>query len=173
MVVVQNPFGGRDPAFAAAARGGLGLGFQRHPARHAVKPAGKRMLLANSSELTGKEQKRRLEGVLGILGVLQGPPTDAVHHRPVPTHERFKRGLVALVEETPDQLAVALVGQGLSSHSLREAAEKIAHVRWGHVANPQRVVSVTPESSSCQRRVVPNYFANQQLDRMARVTPSI
>jgi len=56
----------------------------------------------DDGRLAGQHEKRRLEGVLGVLDMAQHAPAEAEHHRPVPPHQRLEGGLVATGDEAVD-----------------------------------------------------------------------
>jgi hypothetical protein len=59
-----------------------------------------------------EDEKRGLQGVLGVVLVVKNPQTDAVYHWPVPADQRPERRLVALAGEAPQQFPV----RELASH---------------------------------------------------------
>src|SRR5581483_358097 len=61
--------------------------------------------------VAGQHQERRLEGVLGEVGVADRPPAHPQHHHPVPPDQRRERGLVPLGGEPAEQGAVVLAGE--------------------------------------------------------------
>ena len=54
----------------------------------------------------GEDEPDGLEGVLGVVGVAEDPPADAVHGRPVAAEQLGEGVRVAAVGEPGDQVAV-------------------------------------------------------------------
>jgi hypothetical protein len=84
-------------------------GFSRYMVGDTVQPAADRLLLANRLRFSGKNEKRSLERVLGILFVVQHMATNIPNQPAVPVHEHFKSGVVALANKTLQQLGIAQV----------------------------------------------------------------
>jgi hypothetical protein len=89
-----------------AAAGQDGPGFEGGPPGHAVQPARHPVARHDARRLAGQDEERRLEAVLGVVGVRQQAPADAHHHRPVAAHQRRERRLVAPGQERFQQPAV-------------------------------------------------------------------
>ena len=55
--------------------------------------------------LAGQHEERRLESVLGVVGIAEHSLTDAQHHRPMPRHQRGEGpfGLLGPVARDPIQ----------------------------------------------------------------------
>ncbi len=51
-----------------------------------MEPTGHGIGLAQRAGLAGQDQERGLEGVLGVVSVMEDLAADAQHHRPVPLH---------------------------------------------------------------------------------------
>src|SRR5262245_48162462 len=67
-----------------------------------------------SASLTGQDQERGLERILGVVLVVQPVPAHAPDQPAVPAQQRRERGLVALADEALEQLAVGLPGGWIS-----------------------------------------------------------
>src|SRR5207247_1640808 len=80
-----------DLALAQAA----GTDAPRDAGSDAVEPARDGFLLADGRGLTRQQQKRGLEGVLGVLSLTEDALADAQHHRAVPLQERSEGALLA------------------------------------------------------------------------------
>src|SRR5260370_747701 len=73
--------------------------------------------------LAHEHHKGRLEGVLGVLRVIQDPLARAQHHGPMPLHQGFKRHLVVVPDIPLQELPVGL--------TLGRQGEKVAGGRVG------------------------------------------
>jgi hypothetical protein len=104
--------------------GGLGPGLERHAVSHAVQPAGQGSVPAQAAQVLGEDEEGGLEGVLGVLGVLQDAPADAVDHRAVALHHGVKRRLVPGGKDPFDEVPVGLVGEQLRRHAPRHGTEE-------------------------------------------------
>jgi hypothetical protein len=76
-----------------------------------VQPAGQRPGAADAIGLRRQGQEGRLESVLGVVVVVQQPPTDAEHHRSVPPDERGEGDGVAPLDEATEQIVVGAIGR--------------------------------------------------------------
>ncbi len=70
-----------------------------HPVRDPIEPGGHRIPVPEGACLAHQDQKRRLERVLDVLGLLEPAPTDRQDHRPVTRDQLSKRRLVAKGDE--------------------------------------------------------------------------
>jgi hypothetical protein len=57
--------------------------------------------------LAGQNEERGLEGILGIVRVVQHAPADAEDHRTVGPHDSLERGLISMRHEPLQQLPLA------------------------------------------------------------------
>src|SRR5262245_51020084 len=94
-----------EPDLETAALG-EGMSLTRGAAGDAVKPRSEPIRLPQMCGLADQQQKRRLEGVLGILSVPQQPPTNAENHRPITPHQDGKCLLVSMTAELSQELTV-------------------------------------------------------------------
>ncbi len=53
-----------------------------------------------------QHQEGGLEGILGVLGVVQHAPADAEDHRSMPPHQQLERRLIAVLEKTLQQMRI-------------------------------------------------------------------
>ncbi len=58
--------------------------------------------------LLAQNQEGRLEHIFRIVLILEGPKSNAQDHRPMTTNDGCKRRLIALAQETLEQLLVGL-----------------------------------------------------------------
>jgi hypothetical protein len=79
-----------------------------------------------------QDQERGLESILSVGGVAQQAPADAEHHRSMPAHQGRKRLLVLLVEESLQQLPVALVLGGVGVRQPEQLAQAYARLAAQH-----------------------------------------
>ena len=78
-----------------------------NPGRHTMQPGPEPTRVADRASLLDQDQERRLERVLGVVGVAQHAPADVQHERPVPGDQGGERGLVPAGEELAQQGGVA------------------------------------------------------------------
>jgi len=90
------------------AAGELGPRFQCGAVGHAEQEVGQLLSRTDRPGSPGEDDEHRLEGVVGVRGVADHPPTDAVHHRPVPADDGLERRRVAVADEGGEQLGVGL-----------------------------------------------------------------
>jgi hypothetical protein len=68
-----------------------------------VQPGGQRRPGSDGAGAAGQDEERRLEGVLGQVGVGQQAAADAPDQRPVPGDQRGEGGLLAVAGEAVEQ----------------------------------------------------------------------
>ncbi len=116
---------GRSLAFLPlgllAVPGSLGACLKGDAAGRPMQEAGDRLGLAERCRLAGEDQEGGLQGVLGVLDVMQHLPADAPDHRPMPLDQRGE-GLF-IVE--PDQLHQLAVGKPAQLGAARQRAEML------------------------------------------------
>jgi hypothetical protein len=88
---------------------------------HAVQKAPQPVVADQRRGLAHQDEKRRLEGILGGVGVVQHPPAHPQDQRSVTAHQHFHRRLVALGQETLQELLIA-------QRRSRVAADQLPHV---------------------------------------------
>jgi len=81
-------------------------GLEGHPAGHSVKPRPQPVGWARPIGLEGENEKRGLEGILGVLPGREHSATRAEYHRPVPMQKGAKRDFVVVVAEPAEQFAI-------------------------------------------------------------------
>ena len=62
-----------------------------------AQPAAEAVLAPDRPSLADEDQEGGLEGVLGVVGVVEDRAADAQHHRPVPLDQGREGGFVRLV----------------------------------------------------------------------------
>ena len=60
-----------------------------------MQPWAERVGVAKRAGPPQEYQERRLEGVLDVARVVEQPPANAQHHRPMPPHERLEGRFIA------------------------------------------------------------------------------
>src|SRR5262249_51542771 len=96
-----------------------------------VQPVGNGALAIECRRPADQHQKRRLEGVLGIVGYRQHPAANVQHHWAVPLHERRERFLIMSGHVPLEQLPISLGGL-VGGDQPAELAEKLAERSPGH-----------------------------------------
>ena len=94
-------------------------GLHGYSIGHAVQPAAYRLSLANRCRLAGQDEKRRLEGILRVLFVLQDAPAHAPHGPPEAFHQAIKGRFTSVRDEAFQQLPVSYVPFQFGLASLR------------------------------------------------------
>ena len=98
-----------DDLVAPAPTSGAPPGACGHAVRDAEEPARDRPAPADGPRPAGQHEEDGLEGVFGVVGVVEDTPADPQHHRAVPDHQLLEgrfRGLVAPREEPVQELRV-------------------------------------------------------------------
>ena len=71
-----------------------------------MQPGPQRDVAAERPRFLDEDQERGLEGILGIVRILQDAPADAQDHRPVPRHQDLERRGVLPGGEALEQLRI-------------------------------------------------------------------
>lgn len=140
-----------------AARGGLGPGLECRPVGDPVQPTRQGVVLANGTQLLSEHQEGGLTRVLGVLGILQDAPADAVNHRPVPAQQSLEGRRLAPGKELLDELPVGLVRQRFRGHSPRESPKEDTQANRSH-SPPSQPCPCSPQSSAPSGTEVPNFL---------------
>ena len=109
----------------------LGPRFAGDPLGDAVQPTAHRGLLANGSGSPRQYKKGRLESVLRGMGVAGDALTDAQHHRAVPLHEDFKRGLFALLRKRSSKAPSLSSGPSWTADARRRKRTRSVRIPCG------------------------------------------
>ena len=113
------------------------LRLQGDSVRDTVQPRAQRSGLADP-QTTGaadENQKRRLEGIIGCVHVVEGLPADRQDHWPVASKDDLERGLRCLVPppcESLEQLAVGQANGVDGAEKLPEVSREFARYRARH-----------------------------------------
>ena len=94
--------------------------------RDAVQPAREGVAASERLGPGDEDEERRLEGVVGVIGVGQDPPADPVNHRPVPLDDRGEGQLGELAVAGQESLEELVVGQPGHRPDVEERAEVTA-----------------------------------------------
>src|SRR5262249_54686399 len=86
----------------------------------AVQPVRHHRWWHNGCGLASEDEKRGLEGVLGILMVGQDAAADTPDHRAMPPHKGREGGFVALVDEAAEEFPIGRSGLVLLQHNARK-----------------------------------------------------
>ncbi len=138
-----------------AALRSLRLGLESDSIGNPVQPTGQRVPVLHRLDFLREQQKRGLESVLAVLGMLQDAPAHPIDHRPMPPHQRIKNDLIAGAEESFDQFPVGSVHQSLGRHPACQAAQIRAQCCRCHVC-PALWASFRDSSSRRGGEVVKN-----------------
>jgi hypothetical protein len=90
---------GRDALLALSPPGGIASGSESDSPSRAVKPAGQRLALPDVPSVSGQDQERCLEGILGIVFVPEHTPTHPQHHSAIALHQRGESGLIVPINK--------------------------------------------------------------------------
>jgi hypothetical protein len=85
-----------------------------------IKPARQRPRLANGGSALGQGKEGRLKGILGVVFVAEDSTTDTQDQPAVTLDQGRERGLLALINETLQELGIA---QGLECCGARHLAK--------------------------------------------------
>lgn len=114
--------------FAGAAGLLPGPQAESNPVSHLVEPAADRVAFADGRGLASKHQEGDLEGILGLMVVVQDALAEAEDHRAMPPDQHLEGGLVALADELLQQLGVRQRATALPAD---EPTQLVAdRVRW-------------------------------------------
>ena len=86
-----------------------------------MKPVAQRIIDPKSLGLSRQEQERRLEGVVGVVGVSDYAPAHGHHHGPMALHQALERQIVSLSR-------VSLEQSGVREPGPRPLAEKAVNL---------------------------------------------
>src|SRR5438093_4028686 len=131
----------------------------RHACRNAIKPVGKQLRSPYGAGFLNQNQKRRLERIVGCIGVDQEPPTEAKHHWPVALHEHRKRHIVFVLLESVQQFAIGKLPTARRIGQPADFAEHHIAGYWFHVSLRWSAGSLYRLLSS-NRSALPPFLAN-------------
>jgi hypothetical protein len=137
-IVVTGAGGDRIPgtlgraAFLVAATGGVRPELERDPPRHAMQPAADGALDPDRSGLARQQEEGGLEGVVGIVGVVEHAAADGQDHRPMPTDQRLEGQLIAVGHVTFQQPGVGLARQGPLAEEAADRPQGAVALHAGH-----------------------------------------
>ena len=105
--------------------------------RRPVQPARDRIVFPDRAGLPRQSQEGHLEGVLGLVRIVQDAPADAQHHRPVPLHQRAEgrlAGLITARHEPFQQLGIGQPADRPDPEQRLEMPEQLARSPASHAA---------------------------------------
>ena len=79
---------------------------------HLIEPGPQGNVAAESTRFLDEDQESCLEGVLGVVRILQDAPADAQDHRPVTRHQGLERRGVMPGDEALEQLRIGEARDG-------------------------------------------------------------
>ena len=123
---------------------GVDLGPHRDPPGDAVEPGPQHVALADRPGLLDQDQERRLEGIGDVVRIVQDAPADAQHHRPVPMEDRLERRLVAMGEESLQELGLAQARDGPRVEETFQRIDDRTAMSFRHASGPP------PEPRRCR-----------------------
>jgi hypothetical protein len=126
----------RSLAFVAVAPAGVAFGAKGGAVSGAVQPTHQGFPLADRGGLPRQDQERGLQGILGVLGVVQDAPANLLHHRPMSLDQLREGVLIAAEEEQFQQLSIRQVATGRRANrasELADASQGIVELRGDHV----------------------------------------
>ena len=112
------------------------LRLQSQAIGHPVKPTSQRRSPANCSGAAGKDEKRGLEHVFGILIMPEHAPANAQDERRVPLHQGCEGFVIRVYDEAVEQFRVGakLPFRKRCANVLQQSVNS----RIGHGDSPQR-----------------------------------
>ena len=102
----------RPGPFASTPSPGVDLGTHRDASGDAVEPGSQYVALADRPGLLDQDQEGGLKGVGDVVRVIQDAPADAQDHRPMPMEDRLEGRLVAMGEESLQELSLGQTCDG-------------------------------------------------------------
>ncbi len=125
---------------------GLGHpGAIRDPIGRPVQPTGQRVAVANRAGLADQDQEGRLEGIMGIVRLVQNQLTDAKHHGAVSLDngcERQLGGLPGAAREPLHQLGISKPSECPDFEQCMEVLEVSAISSLCHLPDPRSTSDV-------------------------------
>jgi hypothetical protein len=73
---------------------------------NSIKPVTQEVAFPKAACLTNEDEKRGLEGILGIVDIAEQAPAQGQHHRSVPGEKDFKRRFVAALGKSFQELVI-------------------------------------------------------------------
>src|SRR5205823_2433470 len=113
-------------------------GLERRLVSHPVKPVPHLRSGSDRRRLTDEDEKGGLEGVLGIVMILEDTPTEAPDHRAMSAHKRFQGRRLSAAHEALQQLPIGQI-RLFWQQGTAKALDDLAH-RAGRHPTPIRGV---------------------------------
>ena len=125
------------PLFLTAAPEGVGLDLKRDAPGHAMEPAADRSVDPDRPGLASQQQEGGLEGVVGIVGIVEDPAADGHDHPPMTLDQGLEGELVSVRHVTFQHRTVGETRQGPLVEEAVDLPQGGAASCTGHVALPQ------------------------------------
>ena len=110
-------------------------GRQGHAIGDPVKPAGECLMLADAPALAGEDQEGGLQGILGVVEIMQHAPADTEHQPLMPPDQQLERSLVAGRGKAFQRRTVTDAGFALGRRA-PDPAENPGELEVGHRSIP-------------------------------------
>jgi hypothetical protein len=130
----------QERLFDGLSAGGSCSGCKCDTECDAVQPTDNRGAPADRAGAPSQRQKGSLERILGFVHIAHDSAASVQHHSAVPPHQQFKRGLVALLHEAAQQLAVADILAAAGRQDAPQARENAWKSCLGHGYRPSMFV---------------------------------
>jgi hypothetical protein len=130
--------------FAGVAPASLAPRGQRDAVGDLVQPAGDCFAPGDSTGMTGQGEKGRLEGIFGVVRIVQRAQTYAEDQLRVPPEEQLKGRLIAVGGDAGEKLGVAGAAAHFRGHAANPAEDRCSFT-LGHSERPQTVFSANIE----------------------------
>ena len=105
----------------------LGAGFGGSEKCDTVQPVAEQLWPGDRTCFANEHQERRLEGVVGVVGVAEHTPADAQDHGPMPLNEQCERRAVAVDHELPQQLGIRENSGVRGASDLADVVNQLVH----------------------------------------------
>ncbi len=102
-----------------------------------MEPAADRAVDPDRPGLAGQQEESGLEGVVGVVGIVEDPTADRHHHRPMTLNQGLKGQFVAVRYVSFQEPAVGEARQGPLAEQAVDLPQSVATLCTGHVALPQ------------------------------------
>ena len=113
------------------------------------------------SAAPNEDEKSRLKGVGGVVGVFEDATADAQHHRTVTAHQLREGGLFAAHQEEVEQLPVRQAAGPALRHGFAELLDDSVPSRRRHAVRPHASSLVAPYILAGDGRVDPLFSDNR------------
>jgi hypothetical protein len=126
--------------FVFAPTGGASFRVHGCPVSDTVKPAGKRLDLADRAGFTGEHQKTCLKRILGILLVIEHVPADPEHHGTMTPDQSGKGALILHPRKLLQELGIAQLLFAVRQHHALNMTDDHTKSRICHRLTPKTAI---------------------------------